>query len=77
MKVAFYIISFFLIIACNPSNMTCGEIDSKYEKNGEYFFALVLASNGGNNEAGRIYGDVSVEKSVYLLKDIGDEYCMK
>jgi hypothetical protein len=46
MKVAFYIISFFLIIACNPSNMTCGEIDSKYEKNGEYFllwFWLVMA----------------------------------
>ena len=57
--------------------MTCGEIDSKYEKNGEYFFALVLASNGGNNESGRIYGDVSVEKSVYLLKDIGDEYCIE
>ena len=54
-------------------------IDQKYEKNGEYFFALILSeSNGGSNgENGRVYGDVSVDKSVYLIKKIGDDYCVE
>ena len=51
---------------------------SKYEKNGEYFFALVLVQSGGDDSGGgRIYGDVSVDKTVYLLKEIGDEHCVE
>tara|TARA_B110000259_G_C13652132_1_gene256777 strand:+ start:209 stop:358 length:150 start_codon:yes stop_codon:yes gene_type:complete len=45
-----------------------GEIDSKYEKNGEYFFALVLKNTGNNEDAGRVYRDVSVKKNSIFIK---------
>ena len=76
MKKLFFII-IFLVYSCSDDKYRCGTIDQKYEKNGEYFFALILSeSNGGSNgENGRVYGDVSVDKSVYLIKKIGDDYC--
>tara|TARA_B100001250_G_scaffold24902_1_gene20664 strand:- start:1705 stop:1932 length:228 start_codon:yes stop_codon:yes gene_type:complete len=70
----FFTIIFF-IYACGGSEYTCGKIDRKYEKNGQYFFALILRDSS-NNDDGRVYGDVSVEKSVYLLKKVGDEHCI-
>ena len=57
MKKIFFII-IFLVFGCNDDKYRCGTIDQKYEKNGEYFFALILSeSNGGSNgENGRVYG---------------------
>ena len=40
------------------------------------FFALIL-NDASNNDEGRVYGDVSVEKSIYLLKKVGDDYCIE
>ena len=72
-----FLLAFFLN-ACGDSRFQCGTIDRKYEKNGEYFFALVLVQSGGDDSGGgRIYGDVSVDKTVYLLKEIGDEHCVE
>jgi hypothetical protein len=50
----------------------------KFEKDGQYFFALILdnASGSSDTDSGRIYGDVSVDKTTYLLKKVGDEYCV-
>ena len=74
----FFLLTIFLFFSCGDQKFRCGEIDRKYEKNGEYFFALILSqSNGaGEGENGRVYGDVSVDKSVYLMKNIGDDYCV-
>ena len=66
----------FFIYACGGSEYSCGKIDRKFEKNGEYFFALIF-SDASNNEEGRVYGDVSVSKTVYQLKNIGEEYCVE
>jgi hypothetical protein len=67
------------LFSCGSSTFNCGTIDSKYEKDGKYYFSLILSNTGGGgqNDAGRIYGDVSVEKTVYLLKSIGDEHCIE
>ncbi len=74
MRVLFTII--FFIYACGGSAYSCGTIDRKYEKNGEYFFALILV-DAQDSDDGRVYGDVSVSKTVYQLKNIGDEYCIE
>ncbi|MAU63076.1 MAG: hypothetical protein CMC38_07940 [Flavobacteriaceae bacterium] len=71
----FFAIIFFLC-ACGGSTYNCGKIDRKYENNGKYFFALIL-NDASNNDEGRVYGDVSVEKSIYLLKKVGDDYCIE
>ena len=77
MKKAIVIILF--IISCGKSTYNCGKIDRKYEKDGKYFFALILddATGSSDVDSGRVYGDVSVDKSVYLLKLIGDDYCIE
>jgi hypothetical protein len=79
MKNLFFLLSFTSLFACGSSTFNCGTIDSKYEKDGKYYFSLILSNTGGGdqNDAGRIYGDVSVEKTVYLLKFIGDEHCIE
>ena len=73
-----FLLIIFLIFSCGDDKYRCGTIDRKYEKDGEYFFALILSdSNGvGEGEDGRVYGDVSVDESVYLIKKIGDDYCV-
>lgn len=72
-----FFLLFVVFISCGGSTYNCGEIDRKYEKDGEYFFALELGStgSGANDDGGRIYSDVSVDKTTYLLKKVGDEYC--
>jgi hypothetical protein len=79
MKYLFLILAFMFLFSCGSSTFNCGSIDSKYEKDGKYYFSLILSNTGGGgqNDAGRIYGDVSVEKTVYLLKSIGDEHCIE
>tara|TARA_S200000501_G_C20536037_1_gene617912 strand:+ start:223 stop:462 length:240 start_codon:yes stop_codon:yes gene_type:complete len=73
-----FLLIIFLVFSCGDDKYRCGTIDRKYEKDGEYFFALILSdSNGvGEGEDGRVYGDVSVDESVYLIKKIGDDYCV-
>ena len=68
-----FFLFFVVFISCGGSTYNCGEIDRKYEKDGGYFFALALTS--GNKEGGKVYSDVSVDKTTYLLKKVGDEYC--
>ena len=79
MKNLFFLLVFMFLFSCGSSTFNCGTIDSKYEKDGKYYFSLVLSSTGSGDQgdAGRIYGDVSVEKTVYLLKSIGDEHCIE
>lgn len=79
MKNKFFLLAFILFFSCGSSTFNCGTIDSKYEKDGKYYFSLVLSSTGSSSEgdAGRIYGDVSIEKTVYLLKSVGDEHCIE
>lgn len=79
MKFFFFLLSFISLFACGSSTFNCGTIDSKYEKDEKYYFSLILSNTGGGdqNDAGRIYGDVSVEKTVYLLKSVGDEHCIE
>lgn len=73
-----FLLIIFLVFSCGDDKYRCGTIDRKYEKDGEYFFALILSdSNGvGEGEDGRVYGDVSIDESVYLIKKIGDDYCV-
>ena len=60
---------FVFFISCGDSAYNCGEIDRKYEEDGAYFFALILDESGGDNgKDGRVYGDVSVDKTTYELK---------
>ena len=77
MKKAIVIILF--IISCGKSTYNYAKIDIKYEKDGKYFFALILddATGSSDVDSGRVYGDVSVDKTVYLLKQIGDDYCIE
>ena len=79
MKNLFFLSAFMFLFSCGSSTFNCGTIDSKYEKDGKYYFSLVLSSTGSGSQgdAGRIYGDVSVEQTVYLLKSIGDEHCIE
>jgi len=79
MKNLFFLLTFISLYACGSSTFNCGTIDSKYEKDGKYYFSLILSNTGGGdqNDAGRIYGDVFVEKNVYLLKSVGDEHCIE
>ena len=79
MKNLFFLLAFISLFACRSSTIDCGTIDSKYEKDGKYYFSLILSNTGGGDQidAGRIYGDVSVEKTVYLLKSVGEEHCIE
>ena len=79
MKNLFFLLAFMSIFSCGGSTFNCGTIDSKYEKDGKYYFSLVLSGTGSGDQgdAGRIYGDVSVEKTVHLLKSVGEEYCIE
>ena len=79
MKTLFFLLAFMGLFSCGSSTFNCGTIDSKYEKDGKYYFSLVLSGTGSGDQgdAGRIYGDVSVEQTVYLLKSVGEEYCIE
>ena len=79
-------IALLLVIAftfgCGGSVNDCGEIDAKYIKDGEYFLVINLSNqrpNGDNNDdpGGEILTDAKVSKSVYDLKNIGDEFCFE
>ena len=79
MKTLFFLLAFMGLFSCGSSTFNCGTIDSKYEKDGKYYFSLVLSGTGSGDQgdAGRIYGDVSVEQTVYLLKSVGEEHCIE
>ena len=79
-------IALLLVIAftfgCGVDVNDCGEIDAKYIKDGEYFLVMNLSNqrpNGDNNDdpGGEILADAKVSKSVYDLKNIGDEFCFE
>ena len=77
--ITFFLFSLFFF-SCSGSIDNCGEIDRKYEKNGQYFFALIMQENKNSNEndgGGRIYSDVSVSETDYLSKKIGDQHCVE
>ena len=77
MRVLFFLI-FVVLISCGGATYNCGEIDRIFEKDGAYFFALILDESGGDNgKDGRVYGDISVDKATYDLKKIGDTYSTK
>lgn len=68
--------------ACSDLVNDCGEVDTKYIKDGEYFLVINLSNqrpNGNNNDepGGEILADAKVSKSVYDLKNIGDEFCFE
>ena len=68
--------------ACSDLVNDCGEVDTKYIKDGEYFLVINLSDqrpNGNNNDdpGGEILADAKVSKSVYDLKNIGDEFCFE
>lgn len=74
-----FLISLFFF-SCSGSIDNCGEIDRKYEKNGEYFFALIMHEDNNssdNDGGGRVYSDVTVSEKDYLSKKIGDQYCVE
>jgi hypothetical protein len=50
MKNLFFLLSFMFHFSCGSSTFNCGIIDSKYEKNGKYYFSLVLSSTGSGDE---------------------------
>ncbi|MGY8949724.1 MAG: hypothetical protein ACKVIV_06755 [Flavobacteriales bacterium] len=77
--ISFFLISLFFF-SCSGSIDNCGEIDRKYEKNGEYFFALIMHEDNNssdNDGGGRVYSDVTVSEKDYLSKKIGDQYCVE
>ena len=77
--ITFFLISLFFF-SCSGSIDNCGKIDRKYEKNGQYFFALIMQENKNskdNDGGGRIYSDVTVSEKDYLSKKIGDQYCVE
>ena len=41
------------------------------------FFSLVLRNSGNNEELEEFVETSLLKKTVYLLKDIGDEFCIK
>ena len=77
--VLFLIIAF--TFACSDTVNDCGEVEAKYIKDGEYFLVINLSKqrpNGDNNDpGGEILADSKVSKSVYDLKNIGDEFCFE
>ena len=43
MKNLFFLLAFMSMFSCGGSTFNCGTIDSKYEKDGKYYFSLVLS----------------------------------
>ena len=79
-KIVLFLIIVFTFACSNLVN-DCGEVDAKYIKDGEYFLVINLSNqrpNGDNNDpGGEILADSKVSKSVYDLKNIGDEFCFE
>ena len=74
------ILTILFLFNCSSPIDNCGEIDRKYEKNGEYFFALIMHEDKDSNDnsgGGRVYADVLVSKNDYLLKKLGEQYCFE
>ncbi len=74
------ILTTLFLFNCSSSIDNCGEIDRKYEKNGECFFALIMHEDKDSNDnsgGGRVYADVLVSKNDYLLKKLGEQYCFE
>ena len=77
--ITFFLFSLFFF-SCSGSIDNCGEIDRKYEKNGQYFFALIMhedKNSSDNDGSGRVYSDVTVSEKDYLSKKIGDQHCVE
>ena len=80
-KIALLLVIVFTF-SCDDLVNDCGEVDAKYINNGEYFLVINLSNqrpNGDNNDdpGGVILADAKVSKSVYDLKNIGDEFCFE
>ena len=80
-KIALLLVIVFTF-SCDDLVNDCGEVEAKYINNGEYFLVINLSNqrpNGDNNDdpGGEILADAKVSKSVYDLKNIGDEFCFE
>jgi len=50
MKNLFFLLAFMFLFSCGSSTFNCGTIDSKYEKDGKYYFSLILSNTGGGGQ---------------------------
>lgn len=71
-----------LVLGCSGSVNDCGEIYSKYIKNGEYFLVINLSNQRPNNDSsqgpgGEILADAKVSKYEYDSKKVGDDFCFE
>ena len=72
----------FLVFCCSGSVNDCGEVFSKYIKNGEYFLVVNLSNqrpkgDSNNGPGGEILADAKVSKSEYDKKKVGDDFCFE
>ena len=48
MKNLFFLLAFMSLFSCGSSTFNCGTIDSKYEKDGKYYFSYYLLKSSGD-----------------------------
>ena len=80
MKYIHIVFILILLTSCNGSVNDCGEVYTKYEKDGEYFLVINLSNqrpNNGEDPGGEILADAKVNKTIYDSKKIGDEFCFE
>ena len=68
------------LYSCNGSVNDCGEVYTKYEKNGEYFLVINLSNqrpNNGEDPGGEILADAKVNKSIYDKKKLVMNFVLK
>ena len=82
MKKLLKLVVIFLVFGCSGSVNDCGEVFSKYIKNGEYFLVVNLSNqrpkgDSNNGPGGEILADAKVSKSEYDKKKVGDDFCFE
>ena len=74
----FLVITFAVFLfGCSGSVNECGVIESKFIKDGKYFFAVNLSDpkyTGDQDEGGPMYSDAEVSKAIYEMKMAGDDF---
>ena len=77
----FLVITFAVFLfGCSGSVNECGVIESKFIKDGKYFFAVNLSDpkyTGDQDEGGPMYSDAEVSKAIYDMKMAGDDFCFE
>ena len=80
MKKKLLVVIIIFLYSCNGYLNDCGEVYTKYEKDGEYFLVINLSNqrpNNGEDPGGEILADAKVNKTTYDSKKIGDEFCFE